>query len=204
MNFKEPLNWKYNNSDSLERDGGSRVCITDEQRLLLAQAHIAGARAILHKRREARQRRARPGLIVHDQLRAVEAHHSAVAVLIAALCKTAITAPGWRRRGRSAGGVRTSYCGRCRRGGGRRLMQRFLPLPRLAEGVVDIGVVVDKGVGIWAAAVLLTLCSLKKKTFFANSNNQYDKNTKMPLPERIFSKQFALAEALSKLGQTCL
>ena len=40
------------------------------------------------------------------------------------------------------------------------LLNRFLLLPRFSEGVVDIGVVIDKAVGITRAAVLLRLSPL--------------------------------------------
>ena len=40
------------------------------------------------------------------------------------------------------------------------LLNGFLLLPRFSEGVVDIGVVIDKAVWITRAAVLLRLCPL--------------------------------------------
>ena len=91
---------------------------------------------------EARERSPGPGLVVHHQLGPVEADHGAVAVLV---------------RGLREAGVASS-CGYG--GAGRGLGDGLLLLPGLPEGVVHIGVVIDKGVRVGATAVLFTLSAL--------------------------------------------
>lgn len=91
---------------------------------------------------EARERSPGPGLVVHHQLGPVETDHGAVAVLVGGLCEAGV-AP---------------CCGNG--GAGRGLRHGLLLLPGLPEGVVHVGVVIDKGVRVGAAAVLLTLSAL--------------------------------------------
>ena len=91
---------------------------------------------------EARERGPGPRLVVHHQLGPVEADHGAVAVLVG----------GLREAGVASG------CGNGGAGWG--LGDGLLLLPGLPEGVVHVGVVIDKGVRVGAAAVLLTLSAL--------------------------------------------
>ena len=97
----------------------------------------------LHEAGESRERRAAPRLVVHHELRPVERHDGAVAVLVGALGEGGV-APGARRLAR------------------RRRCDGFLLLPRLAEGVVDVGVVVDEGVRVAAGAAAVRLCALEE------------------------------------------
>ena len=76
----------------------------------------------------------------------IETDHSTVTILIRALSEAGVSS------GLRYGGSRWRLL--------LLLVHWLLLLPRLSEGVVDVGVVVDKGVRITGPAVLLTLRAL--------------------------------------------